>query len=135
MDEQSATPHTRNLSNRHPNSPLRKVSAAVYSSVGWLIHTFLSDSGQLWTRLRNPSDSHTTRVTGAFSPSKLSSPQPQQHRKLQSSRNLLHREPKYCLYSRSPEGSRYMIKGPRQPCVRISHRYRLRLSWSSQPRR
>ena len=49
-------------------------SVPQYSSAGCFIHICLSDSGQLWTRLRNLSDSHTTRVTGAFSPSKLSNP-------------------------------------------------------------
>ena len=63
------------------------------------IHTFHNDSGQLWTRSRNLSDSHTTRVTGAFNPSKLISSQTQQHRTMQSSQNLLHREPKCCLDS------------------------------------
>ena len=41
------------------------------------------------TRSLNSSDSHTARVTGAFSPSKLISPQTQQHRTMQSSQNLL----------------------------------------------
>ena len=75
MDELSVSPQTRNLSNRHPNSLQRDQCRSIHLLGASYI--YLSYSGQLWTTLRNLSDSHTTRVTGAFSLSKLSNPQTQ----------------------------------------------------------
>ena len=55
--------------------------------LGKVLHVTLRRRAK--TRSLNSSDSHTARVTGAFSPSKLISPQTQQHRTMQSSQNLL----------------------------------------------
>ena len=69
--------------------PLRKVGSSIHllGCLGEVLYVTLRRRAK--TRSLNSSDSHTARVTGAFSPSKLISPQTQQHRTMQSSQNLL----------------------------------------------